>query len=198
MNRLLNQKSFRRLGTALAASLLWAAAPAQAVQFTLSTQAADTWTYTLTYDPMDNYAVHGLTETATIRLTGLSGVTSASGPTSTDFDDSWLSNLNMAWTPTVLNGGTEVLWSHIGPGTGNFSEAKHVYGFTVTAPGAVNGTVGVATTMFTTDVTSGYLPRDISASVAGPVPEPEAVALTLAGLAVVAGALRRQRKSPGA
>lgn len=194
MNRSFTQKSLRRLGSALAASLLWAAAPSHAVQFTLSSQAADTWIYTLTYDPMDNYAVNGAPETATIRLTGLSGVISAAKPTSTDYDDAWLSQVNQNWTPTVLNGGTEVVWTHIGSGTGNFPDAKHVYGFSVTAPGAASGSVQLATTGFTSDVTQGYLPRDINTSVAGPVPEPEAVALVLAGLTVVGGALRRQRR----
>jgi len=103
--------------------------------------------------------------------------------------------INRNWTPSVLNGGTEVVWTHVGPGTGNFPDAKHAYGFSVVAPGVSSGVVQVSTVRFTTDTTNGYLPRDISTTVAGPVPEPEAWALMLAGVAVVGGLARRQRKA---
>lgn len=188
------KKSGLLLSAVMAAGLL-CAAPSHAVQFTLSDQTADTWTYTLTYDPQDNYAVNGAPETATIRLSGLTGVTAASGPTSTDYEDTWLDQVNRNWTPSVLNGGTEVVWTHIGAGTGNFPDAKHVYGFSVVAPGASSGVVQVATTGFTTDYSNGYLPRDISTTVAGPVPEPATLAMMLAGVAVVGGLARRQRKA---
>ncbi len=194
MSRALRQMMSRCLAPAAMVLALGAALPAHALQFTLSAQSGDTWTYTLTYDPLDNYAIPGLASTATIRLTGLSGVTSAGLPTSTDFDDAWISNLNKAWSPTVLDGGTAVEWTHIGPGTGNFDVPKHVFGFTVTAPGAVTGTAHVVTNGFSTDIDRGAFDRDISAAVAGPVPEPESLALALGGLGVVgAFAWRRQR-----
>ena len=43
---------------ALVLSALFAPA-ASAVQFTLASSTATTWTYTLTYDPLDNYAIPG-------------------------------------------------------------------------------------------------------------------------------------------
>lgn len=191
---ILSIPSLRPAAMALAIGLA-SLAPAHAVQFTLSGQSASTWTYTLTYDPLDNYAVNGAPETATIRLTGLSGVTSATGPTSTDFAEAFLDTINLNWSAAVLNGGTEVLWTHVGPGTGNFPDAKHVFGFSVTAPGATSGDVLFSTTGFSTDISNGYLPRDVRGVVSGPaaVPEPETWALLLAGLAVMGGVMRKQR-----
>src|SRR5687768_16437392 len=97
----------------------------QAVEFTLSSVTADTWTYTLTYNALDNYAVLG--GNATLTLTGLQGVTAASGPSSTDFNPgSFIHLVNLNWTAEVLAGGTEVVWTHVGSGTGNFPFDKHV------------------------------------------------------------------------
>lgn len=188
-------KQAKGLMAAAALACLMGAGSAHAVQFTLSDQTADTWTYTLTYDPLDNYAVNGAPETATIKLTGLSGVVSAGGPTSTDFADAWLDQLNRNWVPSVLSGGTEVVWTHVGPGTGNFDVPLHVFGFTVMAPGASSGPVSVVTSGFSTDTTNGYLPRDINTTVTGPVPEPQSWGLMLAGLVAVGGLLRHQRKA---
>ncbi|MFT3855998.1 MAG: hypothetical protein QM742_00245 [Aquabacterium sp.] len=187
--------SSRALLAALALAGLLTGGSAQALQFTLSDQSADTWTYTLTYDPLDNYAVHGAPESATIRLTGLAGVTQATGPTSTDYTEAFLDQLNRNWTAQILNGGTEVLWTHLGPGTGNFNEAKHVFGFSVVAPGMASGAARVSTTGFTTDVDRGYQPIDIDVAVAAPVPEPQGWALMMAGVVVVGSMWRRVRKA---
>ncbi len=186
--------SFRHLISAAAALACLVAVPAQAVQFTLVDHTGDLWTYDLTYDPLDNYAIPGQSATATISLSGLSGVAAAFKPTSTDFEDSWLSNLNMQWTPEVLNGGTEVRWTHVGSGTGNFDVPKHVYGFQIQAPGAISGTVNVSTTGFSTDTDRGLIDRDINMAAVGPVPEPEAWALMLAGVAVMGACARRRSR----
>ncbi len=53
------------------------------------------------------------------------------------------------------------------------------------------------TTGFSTDTNFGLLPRDVQGRVFGPtaaVPEPESWALTLVGMATVAGAMRRRRQ----
>lgn len=186
------------LAVALATSL--AVTASQAVEFKLSGATADTWTYTLTYNPLDNYAIPGLATEATIRLTGLAGVVSATGPVATDFvpDAPHLDGINLNWTAQVLNGGTEVVWTHVGPGTGNFDVDKHVFGFSVFAPGATSGAASLQTTGFSTDVTYGSLPRDIQGQVMGPtaaVPEPESWALALIGVATAGGMLRRRRQA---
>lgn len=188
----------RALATAVATAATLCAAPAHAVQFTLSSSTADTWTYTLTYNPLDNYAIPGVATEATVRLTGLSGVVSATGPTSTDYAPAIpvLDAINLAWTAQVLSGGTEVLWTHVGPGTGNFGEDKHVFGFSVHAPGALSGAATFQTTGFSTDTTSGLLPRDVRGTVMGPtaVPEAESWAMMLAGVVTVGALLRRRRR----
>lgn len=132
---------------------------ASAVQFIGTQTAPGQWTYTLTYNPFDNYSIYN--SVTTIDLGGLAGVTNATGPSSTDFPQgsgSGLDMLNLAWTPQVLGGGTMVQWSHVGPGTGNFPTDIHVFGFTVTAAGAIDGNVSVSTHGFSTDI--GHLPGD--------------------------------------
>ncbi len=107
-----------------------------------------------------------------------------------------LDTTNLAWTPNILNGGTEVVWSHDGYyGTGNFGTAMHVFGFTITAPGAADGTVSIATRGFGVDGQPPITSRDISTTVDGPVaaagvPEPATVALAAIGLALVFGCRR--------
>jgi hypothetical protein len=172
---------------AVAAGALLLAAHAGAVQFALSSSSGDTWTYTLTYNPEDNYAI--TVPTATVTLSGLQGVTAATGPTSTDFapPGGFLDMLNLDWTPQVLNGGTEVVWTHVGGGTGNFGSDMHVFGFSVTAPGEVTGSAAFATTGFSTDIPNP-VDRDVSGVVDGPVagvPEPETWAMLAAGLLLV-------------
>lgn len=176
-----------------AALLLGSVHVAHAVSFTLDAQSGDTWTYTLTYYPWDNYAIPELAGEAKVRLTGLSGVVSASGPTSTSYSNPILSAINLAWTAEVLAGGTEVVWTHVGPGTGNFDVPMHVFGFSVTAPGQVSGSVRYATTGFSTDVDRGLEGRDVVGAVVGPVPEPSTWALALAGAGLVGWASRRRR-----
>lgn len=168
------------LAVVAVALLVLAAAPAEAASF-VGTQTGPTeWTYTLTYDPLDNYAVCPAPgNVATITLTGLVGVVSATAPTSTDFPDApggFLDTINLAWTPVVSGGGTVVTWTHLGPGTGNFGDAKHVFGFKVfTAAPAANGTVNVASDGFSIDVSViGPCPvqpaddRDFAATTNGP------------------------------
>ena len=174
-----------------------------AVEFTLSGVTGDTWTYSLTYNAFDNYAIGGAPNTATLSLSGLQGVTAASGPTSTDFGPTggFLDLINLNWTAEVLGGGTEVVWTHIGSGTGNFGIDKHVFGFSVTAPGGIAGMASFVTTGFSTNFPSRFpIPedRDISIQVEGPIataiPEPGTWALFLAGLVAVVGFSRRNRR----
>ncbi len=100
-------------------TLLLSAAASEAVSFSLSSVGGGTWTYTLTYDPLDNYSI--FQPSTTITLSGLSGVSDAFGPTSTDFDPPGgvFDTLNLEWAPAVLDGGTAVSWTHTGGGTGN-------------------------------------------------------------------------------
>jgi PASTA domain len=135
------------------------------------------WTYTLTYDPLDNYAVcPSPGNIATITLTGMAGVVDATAPTSTDFDASG-NAVNLLWTSQVSGGGSVVTWTHSGPGTGNFDIQKHVYGFKVfTATPAPSGTVNVVSSGFSIDVSvTGPCPvqpaddRDFTATTQGPV-----------------------------
>ena len=98
----------------------------------------------------------------------------------------------------MLGGGTEVVWTHVGSGTGNFGEDKHVFGFTVTAPGASTGIASFVTTGFSTDISNGTIDRNISIQVEGPVgvvPEPEIFALMIGGLGALGWVGRRRRKS---
>jgi hypothetical protein len=182
------------LRVVVAAGGLLLAAHAGAVEFTLSGSGGGTWTYTLTYNPLDNYAI--TQPTATVTLSGLQGVTSATGPTSTDFapPGGFLDLVNLDWTAQVLNGGTEVVWTHVGPGTGNFSSDMHVFGFSVTAPAAFSGSVAFATDGFSTDG-ANPVDLDVSGTVTGPVagvPEPEAWAMLAAGLMLVGRIARRR------
>lgn len=165
--------------------LIALASPCLAVHWTGSQTAPGTWNYTLQIDPEDNFNVSQAT--TTITMTGLSGVTAAGPPTSSDFPNP-IGTAILAWTPQVLNGGTTVVWSIAGGGTGNFSTVQHVFGFTITAPGAANGTVSFATNGFQVDDNGPRL--DISGTVAGPAsasPESAPAASSITLLAIFAG-----------
>jgi hypothetical protein len=125
----------------LPAILLAAGWQANAVPWTLSQAGPPVWTYTFTFAPEENYSI--FQSNTTITMTGLVGVTAAGAPTSTDFPS--LQATQLAWTPQVLVGGTTVVWTHAGAGTGNFATTLHVFGFSITAAGAANGNVAYAT-----------------------------------------------------
>jgi HYR domain-containing protein len=171
-------------GLVLALAFLGFAAPAGAVSFSGTQTGPTEWAYTLTYDPLDNYAVCPAPgNIATITLSGLAGVVSATAPTSTDYDNNpFLDALNLLWTPQVSNGGTVVTWTHFGSGgTGNFPIQKHVFGFKVfTAAPAVSGTINVASNGFSLDVSvTGPCPvqpaddRDFAGTTQGPASIPD-------------------------
>jgi hypothetical protein len=183
-------------------TVLMSAAVSEAVSFSLSSVGGGVWTYTLTYDPLDNYSI--FQPSTTITLTGLSSVTGASGPTSTDFDPpgGFLDTLNLDWAPAVLDGGTAVSWTHIGSGTGNFGEAKHVFGFSIAAPGAQTAAVSLMTDGFARDTTNplpdGSFDLDISTDALGPVAGVAAVPEPTTGLLIGSGllwAFRSRRRS---
>jgi hypothetical protein len=122
----------------------------------------------------------------TISLWGLSGVTDAGAPTSTDWDppggdpDVW----NRSWTPTIYDNGTEVVWANeTGLGTGNWGIPKHAYGFTIVSDAGA-GIVHLETNGFATDPAN--VDRDvIGGSVTGPTDAPEPGSAALAGAALV-------------
>jgi hypothetical protein len=164
----------RNLARSLASALLilglplLGSAPAQAASFVGTQTGANEWTYTLTYDINDNYAVCGATA-ATITLSGLVGAVRAIPPTSLDPS---LSATNLAWNPVVSEDGTSVTWTHDGPGTGNPIEPQHVFGFKVfTGAPSGNGTVNVASTGFSVDVnhTPSCADRNFVATTNGPI-----------------------------
>lgn len=183
-----------RIRLSIPAAVLAFAWQAQAVTFTVSQAGPPTWTYTLTFAPLDNYSI--FQGSTTITLSGLSGVTAATGPTSTDFDAGH-SAINLAWTAQVLDGGTKVVWTHVGAGTGNEPLTNHVYGFSVTAANSANGTVSLATSGMSRDtddpLPGGGSSLDITGTLAGPVtnvspaPAPMSFILALLGLGCAAG-----------
>ena len=188
----------------LPAILLAAGWQAHAVQWTLSQAGPPVWTYTLTFAPEDNNSIGG--GNTTITMTGLFGVTAAGAPTSTDFPNAQASHL--AWTPQVLNGGTTVVWTTTN-GTGNYGSTQQVFGFSITAAGAANGSVSYATSGMSRDVSNplpgGGFNLDISGAIAGPAAtgsgstasapalSPLAMILTSLGLALAGGYQLRRR-----
>jgi len=141
-----------------------------AVTLTNTQIGPNTWTYEITLAPEDNYSVSQ--STTTITLSGLVGVTAAGGPTSDDIPSPTLNTSNLNWQAQVLNGGTTVVWTHVGGGTGNYSIPLHIFGFSVTAPGQPNGTVSFLTSGFSraldNPLPGGGTNLDIGGNVAGP------------------------------
>ena len=145
-----------------------------AVSLTGRQTAPNEWTYTLTFDPLDNYSI--CQPTTTITLTGLFHVVSATAPTSTDLPGTFFDQINTNWIPEVLAGGSGVRWTHVGPGTGNWDEPRQIYGFRVIANDAINGSVFLSTSGVSLDVSTQDnlcgvtgVNRDIASSVDGPV-----------------------------
>jgi hypothetical protein len=204
LNVRLNHLVALRVNLLIPAVLLASVWQAHAVQFTVSQVGPPIWQYTVTFAPVDNYSI--FQASTTITVTGLSGVTAAAGPTSTDFPAGPMNTLNLAWTAQVLNGGTTVVWTHVGGGTGNFPTTQHIFGFSITAPSAANSTVTFATSGFSRDkndpLPGGGFSLDISGGVAGPFsPAPAAVPamsppflfLTMLGLGCVAAYQAKRR-----
>lgn len=133
----------------------------------------------------------------TITLSGLTGVTAAGAPTSTDFPAGPLTTTNLNWTPVVSGGGTTVTWTNPTCGSGNFGVAKHVYGFTVTAS-APNSNAMYSTHGFAVD-TGTVNSIDVTAFVGGPsaapvpIMSPLALLVTAMGLGM-AGAYEMRRR----
>lgn len=141
----------------------------EAVQFVGTQTGPNEWTYTLIYDPGDNYSI--CQYQTTVRLSGLAGVVLATRPASSDYPDNWVGWAQLDWIPTISGGGTVVTWTHYGPGTGNWGIPKHVYGFKVyTATAAPSGPVNLRTSGFERD--GYYCPTpdlDINTTAVGPV-----------------------------
>jgi hypothetical protein len=181
------QQKLVRRNFLILAVLLACAWQAQAATWTLTQAGPSTWTYTLTFDPLDNCNL--FQNPTTITMSGLTGVTSAGAPTSTDFPAGALNTNNLAWTPQVLNGGTKVVWTNAVCGTGNFGVQKHVFGFSITAPTAPNAMASFVTSGISRD-TGIANSLDISGSVQGPAPAlPAAPAPSSLTLVLVATAV---------
>lgn len=171
----------------------------RAANLTASQTGPTTWVYDLTFAAWDNYSV--FQPNTTITLSGLFGVTAASAPVSTTFP-SGLDALNLAWTPQVLNGGTTVVWTHVGGGTGNFAETMKVFGFSLTASGATNGLAALTTSGFSRDISNplpgGGFNLDFSGFLAGPVavPEPGVLPLLALGIVAIGFSISRRSRTP--
>jgi len=160
--------------TVAVALLALATTPARAASFVGTKTGPNEWTYTLTFHPQDNYATCA-PNVASITLSGLAGVVSATPPTSTDFGD--LNETNLDWIPQVAEDGKSVTWTHQGGGTGNFGVDKHVFGFKVfTAAPTPDGNVTAASNGIEIDLSTqpnrcpaqGPDDRDFNATTHGP------------------------------
>ncbi len=187
--------TLRRVSLLAPAFLFVLAWQAQAVTFTLVSAGPPTWTYNLTFAPLDNCDID--TSPTTITMTGLSGVTGAAGPTSSDFAGA-LDTSNRNWTPAFTS--TSVTWTNPTCGSGNFPVPKTVYGFTITAPSVSSGLASFATHGFQVDGHGAVV--DASGSIAGPstttsgavpVMSPVAFLITMIGLGC-AGAYEARRR----
>jgi hypothetical protein len=189
-----------RIGLGSALALM--ASQAQALDFQLASHVGDAWSYTLTYVDYENMSDVYSGIPPTITLSGLYGVTGVTGPTSTDFGP-FIEASQLQWFGTVLDGGTKVVFTiPTGTGTGNFSDERHVFGFTLIAPDTMEGDVDVVTTGFFYEGPIDEIDhesRDISKVIRGPVgpavPEPAIWAMMIGGFALAGGALRRHRAS---
>jgi hypothetical protein len=184
---------FTRTALPLLALLLLIAAQGGAVSFTLASAGPTTWTYNLVLAPFDNCNL--FVSPTKIVLTGLTGVTGAGAPTTTDFPAGALATNMLNWVPTFTS--TSVTWTDSVCGTGNFGVTKNVNGFTFTAPVAQSPTITVTTTGFAKD-TGIANSLDISGPIpsgAAPVPvmSPIALLLTMIGLGC-AGAWEQRRR----
>ena len=183
------KRSWTRLfASALLTLSALAAATAQAGSFDGKQTGPNQWTYTLTFAPLDNYGVSACGASAlTITVSGLLGVVGATNPTSTDFPADGpgsADSVNLqqcselvtdrCWiNPQVSADGTSVTWKHLGPGTGNFGDPRHVFGFKVftnsDASPVANSTVHVGSDGMSVDIPS-CAERDFIALTNGPAP----------------------------
>jgi len=172
---------FKTSGRLILALVALATSAAQAASFDGKQTGPNEWTYTLTYNADDNYAVCPAPgNVAKVTVSGVVGVISATAPTSTDFPTEFGNTVNLQWTPQVAPDGTSVTWTHNGSGTGNFGIPLHVFGFKIaTNPDTPvsNSSVRATSTGFSLDVSvSGPCPvqpaddRNFNMLVSGPGP----------------------------
>lgn len=187
----------------LCAAAMFAFGSAQAVDFQLVSHTGDNYSYTLTYGPNDNmwYVENGNVH-ATIRLSGLFGVTGVFGPLSNDFPAGSIHDGQLDWTGSVLSGGTVVVFTMLREdvGTGNFPFDKHVFDFTLVAPNTKEIDKIV---LDTNGFYSGHTLDDVDVHklVSGPglpaeaaIPEPSTCALLLGSLGLLGFGARRRKQ----
>ena len=183
----------------IGAATMLAVSSAQALDFQLVSHIGDNYSYTLTYGPNDNmwYVENGNVH-ATIQLSGLYGVTSVFGPLDNDFPSGPIHDGQFNWTGSVLFGGSVVRFTMLDEdvGTGNFPTDKHVFGFTLVAP----GTSPIDKIILDTNgFYSGHTldDRDVHKLISGPgipaVPEPSTYLMLLAGLLGIGTWIRRRQ-----
>lgn len=181
------------------AALVGLRAAQAAPSFVGSQTDSDTWSYTLNLGGDYNFS-YDTSPVLTITLTGVTGVTSATIPNATtafaspDFINDYIL---FGWSVDVLDGGTKVVWTKSDRGTGNNGDFS-ISGFSIDAPGSVNGTVSYATIGMIEDVVPP-VNVDVSGTTDGPVGDdgggniPEPASLGILGLGGAALLLRRRR-----